>query len=65
MNAEGIIEAGKRADRAIGVALEYARQNPNNTLVITTADSDADGFGIFSDQQEYNKENPPWIQTDA
>jgi alkaline phosphatase len=58
MNAEGIIEAGKRADRALGVALEYADQNINNTLVITAADSDAGGFGIFSDQQEHNKEYP-------
>jgi alkaline phosphatase len=58
MNAEGVIEAGKRADRAIGVALEYADQNINNTLVMTAADSDAGGFGIFSDQQEHNKEYP-------
>src|SRR3712207_1684893 len=58
MNAEGIIEAGKRADRAIGVALDYAQQNPRNTLVITAADSDAGGFGIFSDQQEHNIEYP-------
>jgi alkaline phosphatase len=58
MNAEGVIEAGKRADRAVGVALEYADQNINNTLVITAADSDAGGFGIFSDQQEHNKEYP-------
>jgi alkaline phosphatase len=58
MNAEGVIEAGKRADKAIGIALEFAEQNPNNTLVITAADSDAGGFAIYSDQQLHNKEYP-------
>jgi alkaline phosphatase len=58
MNAEGVIEAGKRADKAIGIALEFAQQNPNNTLVITAADSDAGGFAIYSDQQLHNKEYP-------
>jgi alkaline phosphatase len=58
MNAEGVIEAGKRADKAIGITLDFAQQNPNNTLVITAADSDAGGFGIYSNQQVYNKEYP-------
>jgi alkaline phosphatase len=58
MNAEGVIEAGKRADKAIGIALEFAKQNSNNTLVITAADSDAGGFAIYSDQQVHNKEYP-------
>ncbi|HYJ00773.1 MAG TPA: alkaline phosphatase [Nitrososphaeraceae archaeon] len=58
MNAEGVMEAGKRADKAIGIALEFAQQNPKNTLVVTAADSDAGGFGIYSDQQVHNKEYP-------
>jgi alkaline phosphatase len=58
MNAEGIIEAGKRADRAIGIAFDFAQQNPNNTLLLTAADSDAGGFGIYSNQQIHNKEYP-------
>jgi alkaline phosphatase len=58
MNAEGVIEAGRRADRAIGIAREFAEQNPNNTLVLTAADSNAGAFEIFSNQQLHNSEYP-------
>ncbi|MEW6662957.1 MAG: alkaline phosphatase [Bacillota bacterium] len=50
LNARGTIEATKRADDAIGVALEFARRNPN-TLVITAADSEASGLSVVG--------NPP------
>ncbi len=46
-NAEGMIEAVKRADDSIGVALNFARNN-DNTLVITAADSNAGGPAILT-----------------
>ncbi len=45
-NAVGTIEALRRADAAIGVAMDYVKQDPN-TLVITAADSDAGGMQVF------------------
>jgi alkaline phosphatase len=42
-NASGVIESLRRADEAIGLALEFAAKNPR-TLVITTSDSSAGGF---------------------
>ncbi|MBF1999396.1 MAG: alkaline phosphatase [Synechococcales cyanobacterium M58_A2018_015] len=48
-NAAGTIEAAKRADDAIGIALDYADQN-SNTLVITAADSDAGGLEVRDPQ---------------
>ncbi len=44
-NARGTFAALYRADRAIGVAMEYA-DRMNNTLVITAADSDAGGMQL-------------------
>lgn len=45
-NANGKLEALKRADDAIGSALEFLKQNPN-TLIITAADSEAGGMEII------------------
>jgi alkaline phosphatase len=42
-NAAGVIESLRRADDAIGLALEFAEKDPR-TLVITTSDSSAGGF---------------------
>ena len=50
LNARGTIEATKRADDGIGVAVAFARTQLN-TLVITAADSEASGFSIMG--------NPP------
>lgn len=61
MNIEGMIEAGRRADRAIGVALEFAKQDPSSTLVMTAADSDAGSAAILSPQQYLN---PEFLATD-
>jgi len=44
-NAEGTIEATRRADDAIGVALKFADTNPN-TLVLVASDSEAGGFAV-------------------
>lgn len=46
-NAVGTIEAMRRADAAIGVAMDYVDQKDPNTLVITAADSDAGGLQVF------------------
>jgi alkaline phosphatase len=45
-NANGTFEALKRADDAVGVALEYFHNNPN-TLILTAADSEAGGLEIY------------------
>ncbi|PKL88927.1 MAG: alkaline phosphatase [Ignavibacteriae bacterium HGW-Ignavibacteriae-2] len=44
-NANGTFEALKRADDAIGVALEF-QQKEQNTLVLVTSDSEAGGMEI-------------------
>ncbi|WP_237216839.1 alkaline phosphatase [Falsiroseomonas oryziterrae] len=45
-NARGMLEAGKRADAAIGVIAEFIGRNPN-TLMLTTADSDAGALQVL------------------
>jgi glycerophosphoryl diester phosphodiesterase len=45
-NAVGTIEAMRRADAAIGVAMNYINTQDPNTLVITAADSDAGGLQV-------------------
>lgn len=47
-NAPGTLEALKRADDAIGVVLDFMKNNPN-TLLLTAADSEAGGFEIIGD----------------
>jgi alkaline phosphatase len=44
-NANGTLEALRRADAAIGVAMDYIDKNPN-TLLLTAADSNAGGMSI-------------------
>jgi glycerophosphoryl diester phosphodiesterase len=46
-NAVGTIEALRRADAAIGVAMDYVNTQDPNTLVLTAADSDAGGMQVF------------------
>jgi glycerophosphoryl diester phosphodiesterase len=46
-NAAGTIEATRRADAAIGVAMNFVDTKDPNTLVITAADSDAGGMQVF------------------
>lgn len=45
-NAAGSLEAGRRADEAIGVFMDFVRASPN-TLMLTTADSDAGGLQVI------------------
>ncbi|MGF1497245.1 MAG: alkaline phosphatase [Elainellaceae cyanobacterium] len=46
-NAEGITEATIRADDAIGVAMDFIDNEDPNTLLVTSADSNAGGPQIF------------------
>ena len=45
-NASGTIEAVRRADDAIGVAMNYIKNIDPNTLLVTAADSDAGGLEV-------------------
>ena len=47
-NANGTLEALKRADDAIGAALNFYSRNPN-TLIITASDSEAGGMEIIGE----------------
>ncbi|MFH1197379.1 MAG: alkaline phosphatase [bacterium] len=48
-NARGMLEALKRADDAVGVALDFMNANPN-TLILTAADSEAGGIDMLGDK---------------
>lgn len=48
-NAKGTIEAAKRADDAIGVAMKFIQQS-SNTLLLTAADSDAGGLEVIGEE---------------
>ena len=52
-NAPGSIEAGIRADAAIGVFRRFVAANPN-TLMLTTADSDAGGMQVVGPGRQQN-----------
>lgn len=51
-NAKGTLEALKRADDALGVAMNYISSNPN-TLLITCSDSEAGGMEVVSYTEDY------------
>ena len=59
-NANGYFEAIKRADDAIGVALEFQLKNPN-TLIITAADSEAGGMEIYGFLEKDMKLDQPLL----
>jgi glycerophosphoryl diester phosphodiesterase len=46
-NAIGTIEAVRRADAAIGVAMNYVNTQDPNTMIVTAADSDAGGLQVY------------------
>ena len=50
-NIEGFLTAGKRADEALGVALDFLKKNPD-TLLLTTSDSNAGGLVISEVEDE-------------
>jgi alkaline phosphatase len=55
-NANGMLEALKRADDAIGIASEFVDEN-QNTMLITAADSEAGGMEILN-FTELNSDEP-------
>lgn len=57
-NARGAIEAAKRADDAIGVAMKVIEQKPN-VLLITAADSDAGGLEVLGNRLQDMPINQP------
>jgi alkaline phosphatase len=57
-NANGYFDALKRADDAIGVALEFYSKNPN-TLIITASDSEAGGMEIYGFLEKYMPRDKP------
>jgi alkaline phosphatase len=57
-NANGMLEAVKRADNAIGVSLKFLQSNPN-TLIITAADSEAGGMEMYGFRDKnFHPDNP-------
>ena len=64
-NAAGCIEAVKRADDAIGVAMKFIEKS-SNTLLVTAADSDAGGLEVVGDVNlpspvpERSRNGSPW-----
>ena len=46
-NASGTLEAALRADAALGVALDFIRNQDPNTLLLTVADSEAGGVQVW------------------
>lgn len=52
-NASGAIEAGIRADAAIGLFRRFVAANPN-TLMLTTCDSDAGGMQVIGPGRQQN-----------
>jgi len=66
-NANGYFDALKRADDAIGVALNFFSKNPN-TLIITAADSEAGGmeiYGFLEKDMPRDKPLPPTAHNGA
>ena len=52
-NAAGALEAGRRADAAVGVFQRFVAANPR-TLMLTTADSDAGGMQVIGPGTQQN-----------
>lgn len=46
-NSRGVLEAVLRADDALGVAMDFIREEDPNTLLITAADSEAGGVQVW------------------
>ncbi|MBN2366354.1 MAG: alkaline phosphatase [Calditrichaeota bacterium] len=65
-NATGAFEALRRADAAIGAAIQYIERHPS-TLLITAADSDAGGMQMLGirDSLEFGKPLPPQMYNGA
>ncbi len=62
-NAQGKLEALKRADDALGVVIEYVKKNPK-TLLVTASDSEAGGMEIAGYEIDKLGLNNPLPATD-
>lgn len=62
-NANGKLEALSRADDAIGIVLDFIKENPNTTLV-TAADSEAGGMEVAGYEIEDLEEYKPLPEKD-
>lgn len=49
-NAIGTLTAHKKADEALGYALDYVEKHPN-TLLITASDSESSGMEVFGEEE--------------
>jgi alkaline phosphatase len=56
-NARGMLESLRRADLALGVALDFVNKYPN-TMLMTTADSDAGGMQMIGIRDPEKFEEP-------
>ena len=61
-DANYLIEELLDFDKAIGVALDFAKKN-GETLVIVTADHETGGFTLSTDGKDYNKIKPTFSTT--
>lgn len=60
-NAPGTLEAARRADEALGVAMDFIQNTDPNTLLLTTADSEAGGLQVYQPTpfaRAYNSTEP-------
>jgi alkaline phosphatase len=64
-NAAGTIEAGTRADAAIGILLDYVDAHPR-TLMLMTSDSDAGGMQVLAESSaDWLRAGRPLPERDA
>lgn len=70
-NANGTLEAIKRGDETIGVALDYYKKN-QNTLILVTSDSEASGMEVVGFDTDRMKPEVPlaeqsknWVNFDG
>jgi alkaline phosphatase len=61
-NAQGMLQALKRADDALGVSLEFLNHN-SNTLILTCSDSEAGGMEAISFTEDYFPFDKPLPKT--
>ncbi|MBD2039288.1 alkaline phosphatase [Microcoleus sp. FACHB-672] len=67
-NGRGLIEATQRADDAIGVAMDFINNEDPNTLLVTSADSNAGGpqvYDVDADEPVGTIETNPTLPDDS
>ena len=67
-NGRGLIEATQRADDAIGIAMDFINNEDPNTLLVTSADSNAGGpqvYDVDADEPVGTVETNPTLPDDS